>query len=354
MSSPVASVPADAFFYLAIARMNRLHHRHLAIVHPENGTFVGLLDVRAILHRRATAALAIADQVAQAETAIDLAAAFKQMPALGRSLRAEGVAAHHVASVLSAVIRDMTGRAGEMAAAQMEKHDRGKAPSDWCLLVLGSGGRGESLGSRTHNTLDFFFELPDRTLDEEQFFAHVEAEVPEAAESLRKLLDRILKLCPELPYASNDRQLLATAVRALGVLDQTALPKIGVYGAHWDEEHASYFRRNLVPAVVGVHGWTAEVIAFALKAMLRDADMAEDVWHKLGMRAAVEQSVSPEAFAAEIASELKANPREESFRFGHYALLKLWESAIERSPWEEQLFAELDRLTPEYDYPSEA
>jgi signal-transduction protein with cAMP-binding, CBS, and nucleotidyltransferase domain len=27
----------------------------------------------------------------------------------------------------------------------MEAHDRGKAPANWCLLVLGSGGRGESL-----------------------------------------------------------------------------------------------------------------------------------------------------------------------------------------------------------------
>src|SRR5262245_3240728 len=145
MSAPVASVAADAFFYLAIARMNRLHHRHLAIVHPDTGAFVGLLDVRAILHQRASAALTIADQVAQAATPVDLAAAFKQMPALARSLRAESVAAHQVAAVLSGVIRDLTGRAGELAAAQMEAHGRGKAPSNWCLLVLGSGGRGESL-----------------------------------------------------------------------------------------------------------------------------------------------------------------------------------------------------------------
>jgi hypothetical protein len=241
----------------------------------------------------------------------------------------------------------------ELQAAAVRLRD---LPEAQCVRAINSLVKDlpRHLGGRTHNALDFFFELPDRTLDEEQFFAHVEADVPEAVESLHKLLDRILKLCPELPYASNDRQLLAPAIRALGVLDQTALPKIGIYGAHWDNEHASYFNRNLIPAVVKAHGWTAEVIAFALKAMLRDADMAEDVWRKLGMRAAVEQSVSPEAFAAEIASELKANPPEEFFRFGHYVLLRLWESANERSVWEEQMFAELDRLTPEYDYPSEA
>jgi CBS domain-containing protein len=145
MSAPVASVPADAFVYLAIARMDRLRHRHLAVVHPESGAFVGLLDARAVLHQRATVAFAIADQVAQAETARELADAFGRMPELGRSLRAEGVAAHQVAAVISGVIRDMTARAGQLAAAAMKAEGRGAAPTDWCLLVLGSAGRGESL-----------------------------------------------------------------------------------------------------------------------------------------------------------------------------------------------------------------
>lgn len=210
------------------------------------------------------------------------------------------------------------------------------------------------LENKTHNTLDLFFELPDRTLDEEQFFAHVEAAVPEAVPSLRKLLDRILKLCSDLPYASNDRQLLAPAAQALGVLDQSALREIGAYGACWDDEHATYFTRNLVPAVVAAHGWTDEVVAFALSAMFRHDDIAEQLWCKLGMRAALEKTLSPEEFAGQVVSELKANPPEESFRFGHYALLKLWESENQRSAWEERLFAELDRLTPQYDYPNAA
>lgn len=67
------------------------------------------------------------------------------------------------------------------------------------------------------------------------------------------------------------------------------------------------------------------------------------------MRRAMEDSVSPEIFAPRIVSELKADPPEESFRFGHYSLLRLWGSATERTAWEERLFAELDRLTPEDD-----
>ena len=145
MSAPVASIPADAFVYLAIARMDRLRYRHLAVVDPESGAFVGLLNARNVMRQRATVALAIGDQVAQAKSAQELADAFVRLPELGRSLRAEGVAAHQVAAVISGVIRDMTARAGQLSAAAMAADGKGEAPSDWCLLVLGSGGRGESL-----------------------------------------------------------------------------------------------------------------------------------------------------------------------------------------------------------------
>jgi CBS domain-containing protein len=145
MSAPVASIPADAFVYLAIARMDRLRYRHLAVVDPESGAFVGLLNARNVMRQRATVALAIGDQVAQATSAQELADAFVRLPELGRSLRTEGVAAHQVAAVISGVIRDMTARAGQLSAAAMAADGKGEAPSDWCLLVLGSGGRGESL-----------------------------------------------------------------------------------------------------------------------------------------------------------------------------------------------------------------
>jgi len=145
MSTPVATVPADAFLYVAIARMSRLGFRHLAVVTPEGGRYVGLLDVRAVLRQRSMVALAIADEVAQASSPDGLKAAFARMPELGRSLRSEGVPAHQVAAVISGVVRDMTARAGELAIADMRAENRGDAPAAWCLLVLGSGGRGESL-----------------------------------------------------------------------------------------------------------------------------------------------------------------------------------------------------------------
>ncbi|HWA49944.1 MAG TPA: DUF294 nucleotidyltransferase-like domain-containing protein [Dongiaceae bacterium] len=145
MSAPVASVPADAFLYVAISRMNRLGFRHLAVTAVDDGRFVGLLDVRAVLRQRAGVALAILDDVAQAPDPLALRGAFARLPDLSRALRAEGVAAHQVAAVISGVVRDVTARAGDLALMEMRAEGRGEAPANWCLLVLGSGGRGESL-----------------------------------------------------------------------------------------------------------------------------------------------------------------------------------------------------------------
>ncbi len=145
MSTPVATVPTDAFLYVAIMRMNRLRFRHLAVVAPERGRYLGVLDVRSVLRQRAGAALAIVTEVSEAPDPPALRAAFGRVPDLARSLRAEGVAAHQVAAVISGVLRDTTARAGELAAADMRAEGRGEPPAPWCLLVLGSGGRGESL-----------------------------------------------------------------------------------------------------------------------------------------------------------------------------------------------------------------
>lgn len=145
MSSPVVSVPSDTFLYIAIARMSRLGFRHLVVVNPDDGRYLGMLDVRAILRQRAMVALAIADEVQQASTWQDLSSIFRRVPDLGRSLRSESVPAYQVAAVISGVVRDMTARAAELALLAMADERRGEPPAPWSLLVLGSAGRGESL-----------------------------------------------------------------------------------------------------------------------------------------------------------------------------------------------------------------
>lgn len=139
MSVPLVGVPADALLYVAIGRMARLRLRHLAVTDPA-GRPVGLLTARMLLRQRADRALAIGDTVAAAASTADLRAVHDALPRLAAGLVAEGVAGPDVAGVISQVMCDVTARAVSLAVAAL-----GPPPAPFSFLVLGSGGRGESL-----------------------------------------------------------------------------------------------------------------------------------------------------------------------------------------------------------------
>lgn len=143
MSSPVATVPSDAFLFVAFGRMPRLGINHLLAVDVD-GRPVGMISASSLMRLRSTEALVIGDEVAGAENAGQLAHAFARLPVLARSLRAESVEALVVTGAISALIREMTARAAELAVRDMADAGWGAAPAPWCVLVLGSGGRGES------------------------------------------------------------------------------------------------------------------------------------------------------------------------------------------------------------------
>jgi signal-transduction protein with cAMP-binding, CBS, and nucleotidyltransferase domain len=144
MSAPVHTIEADALVYRALARMARLNIRHLPVV-DDQGRPVGMLTSGALLKQRASLALTLGDEVATARDALALRAAHDSLPRLAGSLLDEHASAAEIAAVIAGVTRDLTARSGELALAEMAAAGRGKPPGRWCLLVLGSAGRGESL-----------------------------------------------------------------------------------------------------------------------------------------------------------------------------------------------------------------
>ncbi|MBR9972157.1 DUF294 nucleotidyltransferase-like domain-containing protein [Magnetospirillum sulfuroxidans] len=144
MTRPVAAVPSDAFVYVALGKMTRLGLRHLVVVDRDRRP-IGMVTGRALLKVRANDALVIGDSVHEARGPEDMAAAMAALPGLARSLLAEGVSARGISSVIALVIRDLTARATELAEISMAEDGWGKAPAAYAMLVLGSGGRGESL-----------------------------------------------------------------------------------------------------------------------------------------------------------------------------------------------------------------
>ena len=144
MSAPVQAMPGDEMIYRALGRMDRLGVRHLCVV-DRAGAAIGMVSQRDLLHHRASAAAELGDAVACAGDAAALAAAHSRLPEVAAGLVAEGLAGDAVARVVSNELRALTGRAASIAVERLERDGFGPPPAPWCVLVLGSGGRGESL-----------------------------------------------------------------------------------------------------------------------------------------------------------------------------------------------------------------
>lgn len=144
MSRPVAVVDADAFVYVALGKMVRFGYRHLVVVDGERRP-IGMVTGRAMLKVRADDALVIGDEIHHARGPEDMKIALGQLPTLARRLLAEGVSARNIGAVIALVIRDLTARAAELAEDAMRDAGFGPPPAPYAVLVLGSGGRGESL-----------------------------------------------------------------------------------------------------------------------------------------------------------------------------------------------------------------
>lgn len=144
MSKPLATVEEDAFLYRAIARIEKLKIRHLAVKNAA-GEIVGALTPRDLLHQRATAALVLGEDIDAAESAAELGAAWARLTRVSRSLFDEGIEPRRIANVISAELCAATRRAAELAETAMAADGWGTPPVRYCVLVMGSAGRGESL-----------------------------------------------------------------------------------------------------------------------------------------------------------------------------------------------------------------
>lgn len=143
MTTPVPTIAKDSFAFVAFGRMPRLGVRHLLVVDAEQRP-CGMVSAWALMRFRAGGALMISDEIAAAGSGAELAAVWRRMPSLVRGLLGEDVPPLDITAVISAVLRDITARAAEIAVGEMRESGWGEAPAPWCVMVLGSGGRGES------------------------------------------------------------------------------------------------------------------------------------------------------------------------------------------------------------------
>ncbi|MEX2372938.1 MAG: DUF294 nucleotidyltransferase-like domain-containing protein, partial [Dehalococcoidia bacterium] len=192
---PLVTIRAQAYAYRAIGRMARMSIRHLAVRDADNN-LVGVISARDLLKLRASAAINLNDAIEDAADAQELAAAWSQLPGVATSLLMEDIGAVTIAEIVSEELRAMTRRATILAEEAMAAEGLGKPPCPYAVIVLGSGGRGESLLAADQDYAIVFAEgEPDSEND--RWFAAL-------GERMAALLDRAgIPLCKGGVMAKN-------------------------------------------------------------------------------------------------------------------------------------------------------
>ncbi len=143
-SAPLIGIASGDFPYRAAGRMNRLGIRHLAVL-DESDRVVGVLSARDLLRSRMTGPVALGDAIDVAADVEMLGKAWSAIPAVVRGLEADGMDGRKVAAVLAGEVAALTKRAAELAEGEMFERGEGSPPCRYCVTVMGSAGRGESL-----------------------------------------------------------------------------------------------------------------------------------------------------------------------------------------------------------------
>lgn len=141
---PLISIRDDEFVYRAITKMSGHHFRHLGVTDAA-GNFIGALSARDLLQQRAGDAMSLGDTIEAAASPAELGSIWESLTMVASSLSAEGVDPRNTAAIVSQELCALTRRATELAEAQMLDEGWGPVPQPYAMLVLGSGGRGESL-----------------------------------------------------------------------------------------------------------------------------------------------------------------------------------------------------------------
>ena len=142
----------------------------------------GVVSARDLLRLRAGAAIDLDDAIEGADDAARMAVAWAQLPAVARSLIAEKLDARTVAGIVSEELRVMTRRAAVLAEASMRADRLGGPPCPYAVLVLGSGGRGESLlAADQDNAIVFASGEPGG--DEDRWFAALGSRLAETLDA---------------------------------------------------------------------------------------------------------------------------------------------------------------------------
>jgi CBS domain-containing protein len=176
MTRPVATVAADQPLYEAIAVMRRLGLRHMPVVDGASG-LCGMLYLHDALAGADPSLVEHIDRLTHESTLEGLREVKAAQVRLAADLFADRVPAPEIQSLISHINNDIYRRVVQLNLDAMQAESWGPPPVAFAVIVMGSGGRGESYlfpdqdngfiladyPDREHGRIDtFFIELAQR------------------------------------------------------------------------------------------------------------------------------------------------------------------------------------------------
>ena len=143
-SRPLVTLDGDEFAYRAISRMTGEGFRHLG-VRDEAGAIVGAVSARNLLNQRSKDIITLGDHINHARSSAELGRIWSGLASVAATLADEDIDVFDIATIISNELQALTRRACEIAEHEFLESGKGAPPVPYAMLVLGSGGRGESL-----------------------------------------------------------------------------------------------------------------------------------------------------------------------------------------------------------------
>jgi len=166
MSTPVIGINHKEILYRALARMDHQEVSYLCVI-DDNGVPTGVVSQRNLLQYRARGSNMLYDAMQSADDAHALAETYSKVVHVVSQLVDEELNGFQIAQVISTELQALVHRATQLAVERMKSEGRGDAPARWSVLVLGSGGRTESLlGTDQDNAL-----IHDGSSQDDEWFA---------------------------------------------------------------------------------------------------------------------------------------------------------------------------------------
>jgi signal-transduction protein with cAMP-binding, CBS, and nucleotidyltransferase domain len=143
MSTQVRTIREDDYLYHAIAKMRSGRLQHMPVV-DEHGRAVGILQQHHALVEAASETVELINRLTHSDTLEGMRYTKSAQVLLARRMLQDNLPAPAVQSLLTRINNDLYQRIVELCLREMKQDGWGEPPVKFAVIVMGSGGRGES------------------------------------------------------------------------------------------------------------------------------------------------------------------------------------------------------------------